>query len=99
MKRAIQTGFEGAHSLSSVDAKLEFLLAFIPVKWVTSPQPSADRPRKDGLWGHLCLDCVCAWAMPEWGHVSPIHVELMSPLHGRGRSWRHRQLPRSVMSG
>ena len=50
MKRAIQTGFEGAHSLSSVDAKLEFLLAFIPVRWVTSPQPSADRPRKDGRW-------------------------------------------------
>ena len=53
MKRAIQTGFEGAHSLSSVDAELEFLLAFfstIPVRWVTSPQPSADRPRKDGRW-------------------------------------------------
>ena len=50
MKRAIQTGFEGAHSLSSMDAKLEFLLAFVPVRWVTSPQPSADRPRKDGRW-------------------------------------------------
>ena len=50
MKRAIQTSFEGAHSLSSVDANLEFLLAAIPVKWVTSPQPSAGRPRKDGRW-------------------------------------------------
>ena len=60
MIRAIQTGFEGAHSLSSVDAKLEFLLAYYTCQVGDVTPTLCGPPSKERPW-KVAVESICCY--------------------------------------